>query len=98
MKEIDGATFEPVEELVIEVEPQYQGAVIQQLGIRRATIREMKQTSVGTVRMECLIASRALIGYRSEFLTPRAARVRCITIFMNIRNSKGKFQAVLPEF
>ena len=69
MKEVDNELLEPVEELVVEVESAYQGTVIQQLGSRRAIMREMKTTSTGTIRMEFLVASRALIGYRSEFLT-----------------------------
>lgn len=68
LKEIEGEKFEPVEELVIEVEPLYQGSVIQELGSRRAEMRNLQQSAVGTVRMEFLIASRALMGFRSEFM------------------------------
>ena len=67
-KEIDGERFEPVEEVVIEVDPGYQGAVIETLGNRRAEMRNMQMSAVGTVRMEFLIASRALMGFRSEML------------------------------
>ncbi|MFH1877388.1 MAG: translational GTPase TypA [Candidatus Omnitrophota bacterium] len=68
LKEIDGEMCEPVEEVTIEVDDGYQGAVIQALGERRAELKEMKTTSIGTIRMEFLIASRALIGFRNEFL------------------------------
>ena len=67
-KEIDGERFEPVEEVVIEVDQGYQGAVIESLGNRRAEMRDMQMSSVGTIRMEFLIASRALMGFRSEML------------------------------
>jgi GTP-binding protein len=68
-KEVDGEKLEPVEEVVIEVDPGYQGAVIQALGSRRAEMKNLQNSMGGTIRMEFLIASRALIGFRSEFLT-----------------------------
>jgi len=67
-KEMDGDVLEPVEELIVEVDPEYQGAVIQALGVRRAEMRDMQVSAVGTVKMESLIASRALLGFRSELL------------------------------
>ena len=67
-KEVDGERLEPIEEVVIEVDPGYQGTVIEALGNRRAEMRDMQQSAVGTIRMEFLIASRALMGFRSELL------------------------------
>ncbi len=69
LKEVGGEILEPVEELVIEVVPEYQGVVIQTLGQRRAEMKKMLTTSAGAVQMEFLIASRALMGFRNEFLT-----------------------------
>ncbi|MBI4431852.1 MAG: translational GTPase TypA [Candidatus Omnitrophica bacterium] len=69
LKNADGEVYEPVEELIVEVEPEYQGAVMQNLGERKAELKDMKNSTVGTVRMEFLIASRAFFGFRSEFLT-----------------------------
>ena len=57
------------EELIVEIDPEFQGAVMQNLGQRRAELRSMKSSAVGTLRMEFLIASRALMGFRSEFMT-----------------------------
>lgn len=68
MKEEGGVLLEPVEELVIEVDKGYEGSVIQVLGERKAEMRTMDVTSVGTVRLEFFIASRALAGFRNEFL------------------------------
>ncbi|MCK4994563.1 MAG: translational GTPase TypA, partial [Candidatus Omnitrophica bacterium] len=68
LKKMGGQTLEPVEEVVIEVEEAYQGSVMQALGVRKAQMRELKTTSTGASRMEFIIASRALIGFRSEFL------------------------------
>jgi len=70
LKEADGETLEPVEELTIEVDPDYQGTVIQALGNRKAELKHMEPSAVGgTVRLEFHIPSRALIGFRGEFLT-----------------------------
>src|SRR3990167_2775280 len=69
LKEIDGETLEPVEQLVIEVAPEYQGFVIQELGGRRAELKNMYNTSSSSVHLEFLIPSRALMGFRSMFLT-----------------------------
>lgn len=68
LKHVDEEILEPVEEVVVEVEPGYQGVVIEALGKRRAEMKNMHNSTVGTVRMEFLVASRALLGFRNEFL------------------------------
>jgi GTP-binding protein len=69
LKEADNGLLEPMEEVVIEVDPGYEGTVIDALGRRKAEMRSMTTSAVGTIRMEFLVATRALIGFRSEFLT-----------------------------
>ncbi|MBF0494067.1 MAG: translational GTPase TypA [Candidatus Omnitrophica bacterium] len=69
LKKIGDTLLEPVEEVVVEVDTEYQGAVMQALGSRKAEMKTMKTTSTGSTRMEFVIASRALIGFRSDFLT-----------------------------
>ncbi|MFH1309697.1 MAG: translational GTPase TypA [Candidatus Omnitrophota bacterium] len=68
LKEMGKEVLEPVEQVIIEVDSEYQGAVMQALGARKAEVREIKSTTSGTNRMEFIIASRALIGFRSDFL------------------------------
>jgi GTP-binding protein len=68
-KEIDGRRTEPYEEVTIDVDEQYVGAVIEKLGARGARMTEMSPSGGGRVRMEYSCPSRGLIGYRSEFLT-----------------------------
>jgi len=68
-KTIDGKKCEPIEELILEIDPEYQGLIMQNLGQRRAELRSMKSSAVGTLRLEFLIASRALMGFRSEYMT-----------------------------
>ncbi len=68
-RETGGRTEEPVEELVIDVAEDYQGVVIAQLGMRRATMTKMVNHGSGRVRLEFRIPTRGLIGFRSQFLT-----------------------------
>lgn len=65
----DGIEKEPIEELYIEVSPEFVGAVSQELGTRRAEMRGQEQTSSGTTRMDYLLPTRALIGLRNNLLT-----------------------------
>ena len=65
----DGVEKEPVEELYIEVAPEFVGAVSQELGARRAEMRGQEQTGSGTARMDYLLPTRALIGLRNLLLT-----------------------------
>jgi GTP-binding protein len=64
-----GETLEPFEDVVIDVEEAYSGAVIEELGRRLGKMTEMSPSSEGRVRLEYRIPSRSLIGYRSKFLT-----------------------------
>jgi len=64
----DGEKMEPIEELVVEVDPGYQGVVIEALGSRKAELKSMNTSTGGTIRMEYLIPSRSLLGFRSELL------------------------------
>ncbi len=66
-KEIDGVSCEPIERMVADVPSAYAGAVIEKIGRRRGTLESMDGTD--RVRLEFLVPSRGLFGYRSEFLT-----------------------------
>lgn len=65
----DGVTKEPVEELLIEVSPEFLGTVSQELGVRRAELVKQEQTSSGTTRTTYIPPTRALIGLRNLLLT-----------------------------
>ncbi|MBT4160738.1 MAG: translational GTPase TypA, partial [Gammaproteobacteria bacterium] len=60
---------EPFETLMLDVEAEHQGSIMEELGGRKATIVNMQPDTVGRVRLEFIIATRALLGFRSEFLT-----------------------------
>jgi GTP-binding protein len=68
-REIDGVLQEPFEQLVIDCEDAHQGAVMEELGRRRADLEDMVPDGRGRVRMEFIIPARGLIGFRSQFLT-----------------------------
>jgi len=68
-KEIDGVQQEPYEDLMVDVPSEYQGAVMEELGLRKGQIKNMIPDGKGRVRIDFAIPSRGLIGFRSLFLT-----------------------------
>jgi GTP-binding protein len=68
MREIDGVLSEPFEELTIDVDEKYMGIVIEKMGSRKGTVREMFQDN-GLARIVFRIPTRGLLGYKSEFMT-----------------------------
>jgi GTP-binding protein len=68
-KEVDGKTYEPVERLTIDVPEEHLGAVTQLLGERRGRMENMANHGTGWVRLEFVVPSRGLIGFRTQFLT-----------------------------
>ncbi len=69
MREEAGEILEPFETLTVDVEDEYQGRVMERLGERRAELRDILPDGRGRVRLDYLVPSRGLIGFRSEFLT-----------------------------
>jgi GTP-binding protein len=74
----DGEEKEPVEELTIEVVPEFIGAVSQEMGTRRAEMRGQENLPTGAARMTYIITTRAMIGLRNLMLTATKG-----TIIMN---------------
>ncbi|EAW32539.1 predicted membrane GTPase involved in stress response [marine gamma proteobacterium HTCC2143] len=68
-KEVDGKTHEPYEIVVIDIEDQHQGSIMEELGLRKAELTNMEPDGKGRVRLEFLMPSRGLIGFRGLFLT-----------------------------
>jgi GTP-binding protein len=68
-KEIDGKLHEPLERLTIDAPQEYLGAITQLLAVRKGRMEQMSNHGTGWVRMEFLVPSRGLIGFRTEFLT-----------------------------
>ncbi len=68
-KIIDGVLCEPYEQLTVDLEEQYQGAVMEMLGPRGGDLKDMMPDSKGRVRIDYVIPARGLIGLRTDFLT-----------------------------
>ncbi len=69
IKEEDGVKMEPFEQLTVDVEDQHQGTVMEKLGERGGNLQNMIPDGKGRVRLDFIIPSRGLIGFRTEFLT-----------------------------
>ncbi len=68
-KMVDGELQEPYENVVIDIEEQHQGSVMEELGLRKAELTNMEPDGRGRVKLEFNIPSRGLIGFRGHFLT-----------------------------
>ncbi len=69
LKEIDGKLHEPVELVEIEVSGDFQGVVMELMGLRRGQLRDMKVREDGSVHLVYLVPTRGLLGFRQQFLT-----------------------------
>ena len=68
-KEIDGEIHEPYEFVVLDLDEQHQGAVMERMGERKGELRNMVPDGKGRIRLEYLIPTRGLIGFQTEFMT-----------------------------
>ncbi|EKT57143.1 ribosome-dependent GTPase TypA [Providencia burhodogranariea] len=68
-REVDGRRQEPFEQVTLDVEEQHQGDVMKALGERKGDLRDMMPDGKGRVRLDYIIPSRGLIGFRTEFMT-----------------------------
>ena len=68
-KIIDGEEMEPFEQVVIDIEDQHQGAIMEAMGLRKGELINMEPDNKGRVRLEFIVPSRGLIGFRGAFLT-----------------------------
>jgi GTP-binding protein len=69
LREVDGVLNEPTERLSVDVPEEHMGAVTQLLGERKARMEDMTNHGTGWVRLDYVVPARALIGFRTEFLT-----------------------------
>ncbi len=67
-KVVDGETVEPYETLMVDIDEQHQGGVIEELGKRKAEMQEMNNDGKGRTRLSFIIPTRGLIGFRTQFL------------------------------
>lgn len=86
-KEIDGVKCEPIERLVVDTPQASAGAVIEKIGRRRGVLEQM--TGLDRVRLEFLVPSRGLFGYRSEFMTDTRGEGIMSSVFERYEPVKG---------
>lgn len=91
-KEVNGVKQEPVEELTIEVEPEFVGAVSQELGIRKAELKSQELISTGATRFVYEITTAALIGLRNNLLTATKGTAIMSTLPNGYRPVEGKYK------
>jgi GTP-binding protein len=69
LKEEDGVTMEPYEEVTIDVQDEHQGGIMEALGLRKGDLKDMISDGKGRVRLDYVVPSRGMIGFRSQFMT-----------------------------
>ena len=68
-KDVNGEIHEPFELIVIDIEDQHQGSVMEEMGQRKAALQNMEPAGKGRIKLEFIAPSRGMIGFRSSFLT-----------------------------
>ena len=89
MKEEDGQTLEPYEEVHIDVDEEFSGTVVEKLSQRKGDMQEMRPSSGGKQRIIFHIPSRGLIGYQSEFLSDTRGTGVLARLFLEYGPHKG---------
>ncbi len=89
IKEINGVRQEPYEHVVVDIEDQHQGAVMEAMGLRRAELKDMVPDGKGRVRLDFIMPARGLIGFRSQFLTLTSGSGILTSIFDHYGDIKG---------
>ena len=68
-KKVNGEIHEPFEQIVIDIEEQHQGPVMEEMGSRKAELKNMEPSETGRIKLDFIAPSRGMIGFRSQFLT-----------------------------
>ncbi|MBJ6988517.1 MULTISPECIES: translational GTPase TypA [unclassified Devosia] len=91
-KEENGQKLEPIEEVIIDVDDEHTGAVVQKLTERKGELTDMRPSGVGRTRIILLVPTRSLIGYQAELLSD----TRGTAIFNRLFHSFVPFKGELP--
>ena len=87
-KEVNGEIHEPFEQIVIDVEEKHQGAVMEEMGLRKAELQGLEPDGKGRVKLEFLAPSRGMIGFRSNFLTTTSGTGIMTSVFDHYGKAK----------
>jgi GTP-binding protein len=88
-REVDGERQEPYEQATVDVEEPHQGTVMERLGARGGVLQDMLPDGRGRVRLDFVIPSRGLIGFRTEFLTATSGTGLLYNVFLEYGPLKG---------
>lgn len=91
-QEIDGERHEPVEEVIIDVDEEHSGVVVQKLSERKGDLLEMRPSGGGRQRLVLRVPTRGLIGYQSELLSDTRGTAIMNRVFHGFEPYKGKIQ------
>ena len=89
-KEVNGEIHEPYEQIVIDIEDQHQGAVMEEMGQRKADLQNMEPDGKGRIKLEFLAPSRGMIGFRSSFLTMTSGTGIMTSVFDHYGKAKDR--------
>ncbi len=92
LREDNGQLMEPFEEVVIDVDEEHSGVVVEKMSLRKAVMQEMRPSGGGKSRITFLAPSRGLIGYQSEFLTD----TRGTGVMNRVYHSHDHYKGDLP--
>jgi GTP-binding protein len=91
----NGERREPIEEVVIVVDDEYSGVVIEMLSARKAELKDMGPSGAGKTRVQLMCPSRSLIGYQGEFLTDTRGSGVLNRVFSHYEPYKGAIEGRL---
>ncbi|MGA0606398.1 translational GTPase TypA [Phenylobacterium sp. VNQ135] len=88
----NGERLEPIEDVVIDVDDEYTGIVIEKLSARKAELKDMGPSGAGKTRIQLMCPSRSLIGYQGEFLTDTRGSGVLNRVFSHYEPHKGAIE------
>ena len=91
----NGERLEPIEDVVIDVDDEYSGVVIEKLSARKAELKDMGPSGAGKTRVQLMCPSRSLIGYQGEFLTDTRGSGVLNRVFSHYEPYKGAIEGRL---
>ncbi|WDR07503.1 translational GTPase TypA [Devosia rhodophyticola] len=92
MQDRDGVKYEPIEEVIIDVDDEFTGSVVQKMTERRGELAEMRASGVGRTRIRLYVPTRSLIGYQPELLSD----TRGTAIFNRLFHEFAPYKGDLP--
>ena len=87
-KEVNGEIHEPFEQIVIDIEDKHQGSIMEEMGQRKADLKNMEPDGKGRIKLEFLAPSRGMIGFRSSFLTMTSGTGIMTSVFDHYSKAK----------